>query len=133
MRGYAFTGFSMEARKETDWRGSAIEGLLAGGEIVPAQASSVCIWSPEKSLAAAVLATALTEIRDHYGDPKRCRRIADELAWIRSDANDRLLLVSAHLRAAQPRSGLGARDRRPLVRDGAAPSHPVHLARSRLR
>jgi hypothetical protein len=75
---------------ETNWSGSAIEGLLAAGEIVPAQASSVCIWSPEKSLAAAVLATALTEIRDHYGNPGRCNAIADELAWIRSDANDRL-------------------------------------------
>ena len=90
MRGYAFAGFRMGARMETKGSGAAVEGLLAAGEILPAQLSSVCIWSPEKSLAAAVLATALTEIRDHQGNPKRWPRIAEELAWVRSDANDHL-------------------------------------------
>jgi hypothetical protein len=62
----------------------------AVGELVPEQRSMACVWSPEKSLAAAVLASALIEIRDHAGDPKRAAAVADELAWVRSDAVDRL-------------------------------------------
>ena len=64
--------------------------LLSGGEILPQQLPLSCFWSPEKTLAGAVLATALVEIRDHSDDPKRSRVVAEELAWIRSDANDRL-------------------------------------------
>ena len=64
--------------------------MLAAGEIVAAQQSGACAWSSEKSLAAAVLASALIEIRDHSGNGKRAPIIADELAWVRSDAVDHL-------------------------------------------
>lgn len=64
--------------------------LLSCGEIVPLQLPLSSFWSPEKALAGAVLATALVEIRDHSDDPKRIRVVTEELAWIRSDANDRL-------------------------------------------
>jgi hypothetical protein len=64
--------------------------MLAAGEPVAAQQPSACAWSPEKALAAAVLANALSDIRDHSGDPKRAAIIADELAWVRSEADDHL-------------------------------------------
>ncbi|MBX3025792.1 hypothetical protein KF840_12870 [bacterium] len=62
--------------------------MLAGGEPVAAQQPAACVWSPEKSLAAAVLASALIEIRDHSGDPKRAALVAAELDWVRSDLVD---------------------------------------------
>jgi hypothetical protein len=73
--------------------GNSVPGLahmLAAGETVAAQQPVACVWSPEKALAAGVLASALVEIRDHSGDAKHAAIIAEELAWVRSDAADRL-------------------------------------------
>jgi hypothetical protein len=64
--------------------------MLAAGEPVAAQQAEACVWSAEKALAAAVLASALIEIRDHSGNAKRAAIVADELAWVRSDAVDHL-------------------------------------------
>lgn len=65
-----------------------IEDLMAGGEALPTQAPSPSQWSAERSLFAAVLAVALVEVRDHYGDPKYERSIAKDLEWIFSDDAD---------------------------------------------
>ncbi|HSP99283.1 MAG TPA: hypothetical protein VL049_18845 [Candidatus Dormibacteraeota bacterium] len=81
------------ATSATMLEGDSVAGLahmLAGGEMVGAQRPAACVWSPEKSLAAAVLASALVEIRDHSGDPKHAAAVADELAWVRADTVDRL-------------------------------------------
>lgn len=64
--------------------------MLAAGEPVLGQAWEPCVWSPEKALAAAVLASAMIEIRDHAGDPKRAEAIAEELAWVRAEGDDYL-------------------------------------------
>ena len=73
-----------------DWGGTnALEELMAGGSMMPAQLPVACFWSPEKRLAGAVLADALIEVRDHHDDPKYRRLIAEDLVWIRSnDARD---------------------------------------------
>lgn len=63
---------------------SEIENLMASGEILPAQQPLQVEWSPCKKLAAAVLASALVEIRDHAHDPSYRRRVAEDLEWIRS-------------------------------------------------
>lgn len=69
-----------------DWSGTeALEELMAGGTMVPAQMPTWCFWSPEKRLAGAVLADALIEIRDHHDDPKYRRLVAEDLAWLRSN------------------------------------------------
>lgn len=62
--------------------------MLAGGELLATQQPRACLWSAEKSLAAAVLAAALIEIRDHSGHPKRAALVAEDLAWIAADASD---------------------------------------------
>lgn len=59
--------------------------LLAGGEMVPAQLPSRSDWSPEKRLAAAVLLSTLTEIRDHHSEAQYRRRLSEDVAWISSD------------------------------------------------
>lgn len=69
---------------------AALGHMLAAGEPVAGQQAEACVWSPEKALAAAVLASALIEIRDHSGNPKRAKVVAAELAWLRSDAADHL-------------------------------------------
>lgn len=69
---------------------AALGHMLAAGEPVAGQQAEACVWSPEKALAAAVLASALVEIRDHSGHPKRAARVLAELAWVRSDADDHL-------------------------------------------
>lgn len=69
---------------------SGLAHLLAGGELVAAQRPAACVWTPEKSLAAAVLASALIEISDHSGSPKREAAVAAELAWVRGEAGDHL-------------------------------------------
>lgn len=69
-----------------DKRGTdALEELMAGGSMMPAQLPVGCFWSPEKRLAGAVLADALIEVRDHHADPKYRRLIAEDLVWIRSN------------------------------------------------
>lgn len=64
--------------------------MLAAGEILPAQQPAASAWTPEKSLAAAVLASALVEIRDHAGNPKRAALVAAELDWVHREDSDRL-------------------------------------------
>jgi hypothetical protein len=64
---------------------SVIDALMAGGELLPAQLPRGSNWSPEKKLAAAVLASALVEIRDHHDTPAHRRHVADALAWVGSD------------------------------------------------
>lgn len=64
--------------------------LLAGGELLASQQPRACLWSAEKSLAAAVLAGALIEIRDHSGHPRRAAQVAEEMAWLRAEADDHL-------------------------------------------
>ncbi|MEO8603945.1 MAG: hypothetical protein ABI629_15325 [bacterium] len=66
---------------------AVIDDLMAGGEMLPAQLPVQTDWSPEKKLAAAVLATALVEIRDHHGSPAHTRGVAEALEWVRSDEN----------------------------------------------
>lgn len=58
---------------------------MAGGSFMPAQMASPCVWSPEKRLGGAVLASALVEIRDHHGDPRYRNAIVEDLRWIASD------------------------------------------------
>ena len=59
--------------------------LLAGGELLPSQLPTATTWSPEKKLAAAVLTSALSCIRDHYGNPVHALNVNDDLAWLASD------------------------------------------------
>jgi hypothetical protein len=63
-----------------------IEHLLASGEMLASQMPVTTLWSPEKRLAAAVLASALVNVRDHYGDPARAAQVAEDREWIRSSA-----------------------------------------------
>ena len=73
-------------RFQSDGRDMEIIGhLLAGGEMVPAQLPSYSNWSPEKQLAAAVLAAALVEVRDRHADVHYRRRVTDDLTWIESN------------------------------------------------
>jgi hypothetical protein len=62
-----------------------IDDLMAGGEMLPAQLPASSNWSPEKKLAAAVLASALVEIRDHHGTPAHARRVAEALEWVQGE------------------------------------------------
>jgi hypothetical protein len=45
-------------------------------------------WTPEKKLAAAVLASALVEIRDHHGRRAHRSRVTGALDWVRSDDHE---------------------------------------------
>ena len=64
---------------------SVINDLMAGGEMLPSQLPTASNWTPEKRLAAAVLASALVEIRDHHGNPVHRRRVAEALEWVRAE------------------------------------------------
>lgn len=64
---------------------SVIEDLMASGQMLPSQLPSASDWRPEKKLAAAVLASALVEIRDHAHDPSYRRKVAEDLQWFASD------------------------------------------------
>ena len=64
---------------------TVIDDLMAGGELLPAQLPAATHWTPEKKLAAAVLASALVEIRDHHGSPGHRRRVAEALEWVALD------------------------------------------------
>lgn len=76
----------MRTMPAVDWTGSeALEELMAGGCLLPAQTAGWCFWTPEKRLAGAVLAAALIEIRDHHADPKYRRMITEDLVWLRSN------------------------------------------------
>lgn len=62
-----------------------IEELMSSGGMVPAQMPSPSHWTPEVQLAAAVLASALMEIREHCGNPRHRRLVAQDLAWLWSN------------------------------------------------
>jgi hypothetical protein len=63
-----------------------IDHLLASGEMLPSQLPIASPWSPEKRLAAAILSSALITIRDHCADPGYHELVAEDLAWLHSDA-----------------------------------------------
>lgn len=67
---------------------AVLDHLLAGGEMLPTQASQASLWTPEKRLAAAVLTSALITIRDHHDRPMRRRELQADLAWIHADDRD---------------------------------------------
>ncbi len=74
------------ANHDADPRELGVIGhLLAGGEMMPAQMPSASNWTPEKKLAAAVLAQALVEVRDRHDERTYRQRVAEDLAWIFSD------------------------------------------------
>lgn len=64
---------------------AVIEELMSGGELLPSQLPTVSHWSPEKRLAAAVLASALIEIRDHHGSRAHRRRVTEALEWVAAE------------------------------------------------
>jgi len=65
---------------------SVIDDLMAGGTLLPEQmATAGAPWSPELKLAAAVLASALQEVRDHCGQRAYLHRVAETLQWIGSN------------------------------------------------
>lgn len=65
--------------------GTAIEHLMATGEILASQLPVASSWSPEKRLAAAVLTSALISLRDHQRDPQHRADVEEDLAWVASD------------------------------------------------
>jgi hypothetical protein len=67
---------------------AVIDHLMACGTLLPAQLPSATCWSPEKKLAAAVLASALVEIRDHHGSKGHRRRVAEAIDWVQSDDSE---------------------------------------------
>jgi hypothetical protein len=67
---------------------AVIDNLMAGGEMLPAQLPAATQWTPERKLAAAVLASALVEVRDHHGAPGHRRRVEEALQWIATDEPD---------------------------------------------
>jgi hypothetical protein len=62
-----------------------VQELMAGAELLPAQLPSFSNWSPEKKLAATVLAAALVEIRDRAGQRRFAREVEETRAWVFSD------------------------------------------------
>ncbi len=64
---------------------SVIEHFLASGEMLPSQLPSPSNWTPEKKLAAAVLTSALVELRDRHADAAYQRRIREDLDWVFSE------------------------------------------------
>lgn len=59
--------------------------LSAGGEIVPAQVDDGVTWSPERTLAAAVLVDALMYVREHHEKVGYHPEVTQDLAWIQSN------------------------------------------------
>jgi hypothetical protein len=62
-----------------------IQHLMASGQMVAAQLPSASNWTPEKRLAAAVLSSALVEVRDQAGELRRQRELAETVEWIMCD------------------------------------------------
>jgi hypothetical protein len=62
-----------------------IDDLMAGGMLLPAQLPSPSLWSAEKRMAAAVLASALNDARYRPDKASHRRRVNEALQWIRSD------------------------------------------------
>ena len=71
-----------------DYHLDGLQHLMACGEMVAAQLPSPSTWTPEKRLAAAVLSSALQEIRDRGADPRRRKQIAEDLEWVAADDTD---------------------------------------------
>jgi len=69
----------------SDGDGAVIDHLMATGEILASQLPIATTWSPEKRLAAAVLASALISIRDRRCDLAHKEDFDEELAWVASD------------------------------------------------
>lgn len=65
-----------------------LDHLMARGEMLAAQMPAPCNWSAERRLAAAVFAGALVEIRDHAGERKYRRRIAEDVDWVDSEEKE---------------------------------------------
>ena len=118
------------ARRATDSpRGAAdvpglavIDHLMAGGEMVPAQLPSATNWSAEKKLAAAVLASALVEVRDHHGKPGAPPPGGGGPGMGAVGRQRVAVLVPAPLRTVRPRGRLGPR------RGAALGRHPARGA-----
>lgn len=64
---------------------AVLDNLMAAGQMLSTQQPSASSWSPEKRLAAAVLASALVEVRDHHADRSYRRKIEQDLEWIDSE------------------------------------------------
>lgn len=62
-----------------------VQHLMAAGQMVAAQLPTPSNWTPERRLAASVLASALIEVRDQAGAPKRQQDVAETVEWIMSD------------------------------------------------
>jgi hypothetical protein len=58
---------------------------MAGGEILPAQCAGRGAWTPERKLAAAVLAATLEHIHLHHAKPRRRKAVEEDLEWVFSD------------------------------------------------
>jgi hypothetical protein len=64
---------------------SVVENLMAGGQMLPSQLPSSSDWTPERKLAASVLASALVEVRDHTHNSSYRKKIKEDLEWIGSE------------------------------------------------
>jgi hypothetical protein len=62
-----------------------LQHLMAAGQMVSAQWPTPNKWTAEKQLAAAVFASALVEVRDQAGAPRRRQEVAETMEWILSD------------------------------------------------
>jgi len=58
---------------------------MAAGQMVTAQLPTPSKWTAEKRLAAAVFASALVEVRDQAGVPRRRHDVAETVEWVLSD------------------------------------------------
>lgn len=62
-----------------------LEYLIAAGPVVATLPPRASMWSPEKRLAGAILASALVELRDHHGDRSHRNLVVENLRWITTD------------------------------------------------
>lgn len=62
-----------------------LQDLLNAGAILPAQLPSPSHWSPELSLAAAVMAQAMADIRLRRRDGRDHIQVSSALRWVRSN------------------------------------------------
>jgi hypothetical protein len=63
---------------------TVLRELLSGGEILPEQLATTSHWSPGLSLAAAVLAQAMADIRLRRRDGRDHIQLASALRWVRA-------------------------------------------------
>src|SRR5262249_33119293 len=74
-----------DSRSASPSQPHTLDLLFASGELLPSQLAVRSIWSAEKKLAAAVLESALTEIRNYGAGPRHVRSLKAALEWVRSD------------------------------------------------